>query len=255
MKLFTFILAGAAATVASISASYHSLASAGPARTLAFGPPLVCFEYNIGGAISLPWGTDPKDSFDIDPAFDVRDLIPQTIKILHESNDTIVHMETLRRAVIYAARTDGKLAKTKEASLECRLVALVLDSSLKRIANDPKSPLPWIDAGYAIGATTHMGGSLGHSVEFAGHFEKAILVSPDNAAVSFAAAAGYLDSPKDSKWQHYLKLSLLQAEPGSLVRKNIVAFSEHYLGSEVFEDLIKSEENRKKAPGEKKISK
>ncbi|MFN0207895.1 MAG: hypothetical protein ACKVS6_16425 [Planctomycetota bacterium] len=255
MKLLSLILAGAAATVASISTSYNSITPIEPSRTLAFGPPLVCFQYDIGDARSLPWGNDTKDAFDIDPAFDVKDLISETLNILETSNDIIVHMETLRRAVIYSARSDGKIAKTKEGSLECRLVALVLDSSLKRIANDPKSPYPWIDAGYAIGASTHMGGSLGYSVEFASHFEKAILLSPDSAAASFAAAAGYLDSPKGAKWQHYIKLALSQSEPGSLVHKNIVAFSEHYLGKEVLEDLIKSEERRKKAQGEKKVSK
>lgn len=166
----------------SAAAGFHS-------QPATVGPPLVCFQYDIGTAKSLPWGNNADDAFDFDTQYDVKNLIPDTLAILRGSDDALVHMETLRRAAIYAARSEGKLAKSREASLECRLVAIVLDASLKRIASDPKSPLPWIDAGYAVGASAHMGGSLGYSVSWIEHFNNAVALAPEDGAVSFAVSA------------------------------------------------------------------
>jgi hypothetical protein len=65
------------------------------------GPVLICKNYEIGAAKSLPWGG--SDWRSVKPDYDINRLVEDTLALLTPDTPVIVRMETLRRAVIYAA--------------------------------------------------------------------------------------------------------------------------------------------------------
>lgn len=214
-----------------------SIAMARGTGGVAVGPPLVCFPYEIGDAKSLPWNATRDEPFTTDPKYDESKLIDDTLQILDGSPEILVHMETLRRAAIYAARFDAKPTKGREGSLATRLTTTVLDRALKQIAADAKNPIYWIDAGYALGATQHMSQSLGRFVSWVEYFEKAVSLAKSDATVLFAASTAYLDSPKSDRWAQYFEESYFLAPSDSLLKKNLVLYGERYLGAEKFKEM------------------
>jgi|SRR5579862_457328 len=70
------------------------------------GPPLICRDFEIGNAKSLPWknGTDWHGA---DPKYDVSHLTEDTLALLTPSTPIRVRMETMRRAAIYATQDAG----------------------------------------------------------------------------------------------------------------------------------------------------
>jgi hypothetical protein len=72
------------------------------ARPALAGPPLLCFPFEIGAAKSLPMGTKGWES--VDPKYDVSHLVADTLALLAPSTQTLVRMETLRRATVYASK-------------------------------------------------------------------------------------------------------------------------------------------------------
>jgi len=67
------------------------------------GPPLVCHPFEIGSAQSLLWGR--SDNFmGMRDDYDFRHVVADTGKLLTLAMPTLVRMETLRRASIYASR-------------------------------------------------------------------------------------------------------------------------------------------------------
>ena len=95
------------------------------------GPPLTCHSFDIGGARSLPWISQNWNS----ETYDTKNLSSDTLSILDSSPVVLVHMETLRRATLYA-----RAAK----ELLTRLVARA-DSTQ---SSSPSNALPIFDAGY-----------------------------------------------------------------------------------------------------------
>jgi hypothetical protein len=73
------------------------------------GPPLLCFPMSIGDAASLPWGAigwkSPLASYDR------TRLADDTVALLASQPRALVRMETLRRAVIYAAENEAAATK------------------------------------------------------------------------------------------------------------------------------------------------
>lgn len=99
------------------------------------GPPLVCHAIEIGPAHTLPW-------VDLNyrkgnSSYALNNLPQDTLAILDSNPSVLVHMETLRRATIYA-RQDPQIAK----ELLVRLHARAINSDAKTGA------LAWFDAGY-----------------------------------------------------------------------------------------------------------
>jgi hypothetical protein len=104
------------------------------------GPPLICQEFEIGGARSLPW-KDGSGWRGEAPAYKLSGLTEDTLTLLAPSTPILVRMETMRRAAIYAA-TDTAAADT----LTARLMARTLDAEAKRQSD----ALAWFDAGYFV---------------------------------------------------------------------------------------------------------
>jgi hypothetical protein len=104
------------------------------------GPPLVCQQFDIGSAKSLPWKAGP-DWQGADPSYNLANLSDDTLSLLTPSTPVKVRMETLRRAGIYSTK-DAKLAD----ELTARLLARALDAE----ASGKSDPLAWFDAGYFV---------------------------------------------------------------------------------------------------------
>lgn len=81
------------------------------------GPPLLCFPMSIGDSASLPWGAGAWNSPRAD--YDRARLADDTVALLSSQARTLVRMETLRRAVIYAA-SDEAAAKKLFGALRAR---------------------------------------------------------------------------------------------------------------------------------------
>src|ERR1700751_749781 len=93
-------------------------AAVGPAFA---GPPLICHAFDIGNAKSLPWVSHDWN-LNGGENYDTRELAKDTITILDRSQVTLVHMETLRRATLYA-RKDAQEAKRLFLMLTARAEA------------------------------------------------------------------------------------------------------------------------------------
>lgn len=102
------------------------------------GPPLVCHSFDIGDAKSIPfvshdWNLSGNENYD------TAKLAADTIAILNSSNVTLVHMETLRRATLYA-RKDPAAAK--------QLIALLFSRAEAAKSSTEPNVLAVFDAGY-----------------------------------------------------------------------------------------------------------
>ena len=107
------------------------------------GPPLVCHRIDIGTAQSLPWRN--VDGWDgVDSKYNLQNLASDTLRLLEVKTPLKVRMETLRRAAIYSARTEG-LADKVSAEL------------LQRTKLNEVEPMMWFDAGYFAEAVRQTG--------------------------------------------------------------------------------------------------
>src|SRR5262249_17722107 len=104
------------------------------------GPPVTCHLFEGGSAKSLPWGA-ANNWLGMRDAYDVSRLVADTEAILTSSTPTLVRMETLRRASIYASR-DRAVAELLLAALMARVHA----------ADWSAQPLALFDAGYVVEA-------------------------------------------------------------------------------------------------------
>ncbi len=138
------------------------------------GPPAICFPLEIGDAKSLPWGGGP---FARPSDYAVKNLAADVHRILDGSAETIVHMETLRRAAIWiglGAPDEGKsksgiektIAWQRErllASLRARARALneFLSMPGDQAPQGRSLGLALFDLGFFLGALGQIdGGSL-----------------------------------------------------------------------------------------------
>ena len=103
------------------------------------GPPLLCFPMSIGNAPSLPWGGDGWKS----PlaSYDRTRLADDTVALLASQPRTLVRMETLRRAVIYAS-SDESATKKLFIALRARAKATTKSADANAL----------FDLGYAVEA-------------------------------------------------------------------------------------------------------
>ena len=109
------------------------------AMTALAGPPLICERIQIGDAKSLPW-KNVNGWNGADPSYNVASLTADTLAILTPNAPLPLRMETLRRAAIYAAKTDGGEPVDIQSARACR----GLGSKGKPSAN------VWFDAGYFV---------------------------------------------------------------------------------------------------------
>lgn len=110
------------------------------AGTAYAGPPLICHQFDAGGAPLLPWSAAPVGWNAPDRTYDVKQLTADTLRLLTPEGPILARMENLRRATIYAGRDERVAAELLRAVL----------ARAQADAGQGRNPLAWFDAGYLI---------------------------------------------------------------------------------------------------------
>ena len=178
------------------------------------GPPLICHPIEIGQAKSLPWVEfNHRGSTD----YDLKNLSRDTLAILDSPTSVLVHMETLRRATIYA-RQEPQVAK----ELITRLRARAANSD----AGSRPDALAWFDLGYLAEAYNQwMGkGEPNPAAGLDGYswVRKAIRLLGSDPEMEFAAALITLPGP-ESAHRDYVRKALAGAKNDPLLAQNLAS--------------------------------
>lgn len=166
-----------------VSCALAVLALAAPALA---GPPFICHVFEIGTARSLPWvGGDYRGTRG---DYDITRVVDDTEALLTPDTPTLVRMETLRRAVLYASR-DRVIAERLLSALTARVEAASRGGGGDALA--------LFDSGYVLEAM--------NEVEMLAHYESdfasqgralAGLTRPDEGrALILKSAALRVDDP------------------------------------------------------------
>jgi hypothetical protein len=204
------------------------------------GPPLICHSFDIGNAKSLPWlshdwrltGTE---------SYDVNHLVSDTTSILDSDSTVLVHMETLRRAVLYAQK-DPVVAKRL-------LLAFIARSN--NAANTPNAALATFDTGYLAETfkqyewINKSGNDPAQNFDGYTLIKKAIQLRPNDPQLQFAAALITLDGPIPEQKEHAQK-AIAGASSDPLLARNL---STHFMSpqSETMSSMISRNSNAKVA--------
>jgi len=185
------------------------------------GPPLICHQFDIGNAKSLPWVSHDWN-LNGSENYNTSRLPADTIAILDSDSTVLVHMETLRRATLFA-RKDPRAAK----QLLVRLVGRADSAN----AGDAKA-LATFDAGYLAEAYKQWLGkdevNPAKGVDGYGMVKKAIEIRGNDAQMEFAAALISLGGPANEQAEHAQK-ALAGAKSDPLLARNLSA---RFLGSQ-----------------------
>jgi hypothetical protein len=186
------------------------------------GPPLICHAFDIDNAKSLPWVSHDWN-LNGGENYDTRDLAKDTITILDASQVTLVHMETLRRATLYA-RKDAEAAKQ---------LLLMLTARAEAAQNSPHpNALAVFDAGYLAEAYKQWLGEGGQNpanrVNGYALVKKALQLHGNDGQMEFAAALITLSGPAAENQEHARK-AMDDAKTDPLLARNL---STRFLGSE-----------------------
>jgi hypothetical protein len=204
------------------------------------GPPLVCHSFDIGNVKSLPWISHDWRLTGSE-SYDVSHLVSDTIAILDSDPTVLVHMETLRRATLYAQQ-DPIVAK--------RLL-VALNSRAESALRTPAGPLANFDVGYLAQTykqyewISKSNNEPAHNFDGVARIQQALQSYPNNPQMNFAAALVTLDLPNSGQ-QDYAKKALAGAASDPLLARNL---STHFHGaqSETMSQLISRDSNVKVA--------
>jgi hypothetical protein len=193
------------------------------------GPPLICHSFDIGNAKSLPWISHDWNLAG-NESYDTKNLATDTIAILDSNPVVLVHMETLRRATLYA-RKDPVAAKQLHTKLVARADSL---------ANTPAAALASFDLGYlAESFKQWMGKDEPNPAQgFDGYalVKKSIQLRGNDPQMNFAAALISLNGPA-AEHQDFAQKAIAGAKTDALLQRNLFT---HFRGpqSETMADMI-----------------
>ena len=194
------------------------------------GPPLICHPFDIGNAKSLPWVSHDW-KLNGSEGYDTRSLAADTVAVLDENSETLVHMETLRRATLYA-RKDPQIAKQ---------LLLKLTARAEAAQNSPRpDALAVFDAGYLAETYMQWLGEGGQNPAFGldGYalVKKALHLGGEDPQMEFAAALITLRGPEAERREHAAK-AIAGAKADKELERNL---STHFLGpqSETMAEMI-----------------
>jgi hypothetical protein len=176
------------------------------------GPPIICHAINIGSAETLPWVdlSYRKGSGN----YDLSNLPHDTLAILDLNPSVLVHMETLRRATIYAAQ-DSQIAKQ---------LILRLHARAESAGADREGGLAWFDVGYLAETYRQWLGAgepnPARNIEGYAWVEKAIGLRGSDPEMEFAAALITLTGPARNHSEHVQK-ALAGANTDALLAQNL----------------------------------
>jgi hypothetical protein len=182
------------------------------------GPPLICHAFDIGSAKSLPWISHDWNLTGTE-TYDTSKLASDTFAILATNASVLVHMETLRRATLYA-RKDPAAAK----DLLNRLTA-----GTKTPQPDGPPALYYFDVGY-LAETYKQWLEPSHNpargIDGYALVKQAIHLRGHDPEMEFAAALLTLSGPAEEHHDHVQK-ALAGAKIDALLAQNL---SSHFIG-------------------------
>ena len=182
------------------------------------GPPLLCHTLDIGNAKSLPWISHDWNLTGSE-SYDTKNLPADTIAILDSDPTILVHMETLRRATLYAQK-DSIAAKQLLLKLIARSDAVGKNSLVASLAT--------FDAGYFAETLTQAQwlfknfGNLVQGLDGYALVKKALQLRANDPQMEFAAALITLSSPAASHQDHAQK-AIAGAKSDPLLARNLSA--------------------------------
>jgi hypothetical protein len=182
------------------------------------GPLLICHTFEIGSAKSLPWSSHDWNLTGTE-RYDTSKLASDTFAILASNSNVLVHMETLRRATLYARKNP---AAAKDL--------------LTRLTAGTKSPEPggppalyYFDVGYL--AETYKqwlepSQNPARGIDGYALVKQAIQLRGEDPEMEFAAALLTFSGPAEEHREHVQK-ALAGAKTDPLLAQNL---SSHFTG-------------------------
>jgi len=185
------------------------------------GPPLICHTFDIGSAKSLPWVSHDWNLSGSE-TYDTSKLAADTTTILASDSTVLVHMETLRRATLYA-RKDPTAAKALFATLT---------GATKSARSSAPPALSYFDIGYLAEAYKQWLGkdSQNPAIGIDGYalVKQALQLRGSDPQMEFAAALITLGGATAEHQQHVQK-ALAGASADPLLARNL---SSHFIGDQ-----------------------
>jgi hypothetical protein len=191
-------------------------------NTAVAGPPLICHPFHIGNARSLPfvshdWNLSGQEKFD------THNLANDTLEILQSSQVPLVHMETIRRATLYA-RKDKLVAK--------QLLSRLVSRAQSAETSAHSDAFAFFDAAYVIETYKQWLGEANENPAAAldglPWMQKALTHDPNDAQMNFAAALITMHHPQ-KEHDLYVQQATAGAKSDSLLARNL---STHFLGEQ-----------------------
>jgi len=204
------------------------------------GPPQVCHVFDIGTAQSLAWSSHDWNLTGSE-SYDTKNLAADTVAILDNTPAVLVHMETLRRATLYAQ---------KDAVAANQLLLKLLARSNSAV-NTSSSAFNSFDLGYLVETMKQYAWIKKEARDPAQGFDgyaliqKALLLGGNDPEMEFAAALITLNAP-GSEHQEYAQRALAGAKNDALLARNLAAHS-HGPQSETMAEMISETRNLKLA--------
>ena len=197
------------------------------------GPTLICHQFDIGNAKSLPWISHDWNLTG-GKSYDTHHLAADTIAILDADPTVLVHMETLRRATLFARR-DPQAAKELLTRLVARAESASQSNTMQALAN--------FDAGYLaetykqwLGKNDKDEANPAKGLDGYALVKKAIRLRGDDPQMEFAAALICLPGPAGEQMDHAQK-AFAGAKNDPLLARNLAT---HFMGpqSQTLAELI-----------------
>ncbi len=177
------------------------------------GPPLICHSFDIGDAQSIPWMSHDWNLTGSE-SYNTKNLAADTIAVLDSDSVVLVHMETLRRATLYA-RKDSVAAK----ELVTKLVARA-DAS----ANSGAAALASFDLGYLAECYRQWIGkdepNPAQGLDGYALVKKAMQLRGSDPQMDFAAALITLNGPF-GEHRDYVQKTIAGAKTDALLARNL----------------------------------
>lgn len=200
------------------------------------GPPAVCVPIECEGA-NVMIGDAP---FATVSGYSADRAMTDALATLGKSGDVLVHMETIRRAVVYLNRDGGR-----SNQLLARLLARTAEAEADGGSAEARA-LAWFDAGYFVGASSQMrtefGWEPGSAWDVTGlaWIERAVRYADedDAPAMQFGAALVAHPAMQQSKrgvYEKHMRAAIAGAADGSMLMRNIEVHAEYW--DEAIEDL------------------
>jgi hypothetical protein len=189
------------------------------------GTPLICHPYTIGNAPSLP-GSD-GDWKGVNPNYDRKNLVRDTLALLTPQTPVIVRMETLRRSAIYATAGMRGWSKDGFSDEDRANTSAILEKlqSRTKTATGPELALAWFDVGFFIETLRHTG--VDKTLNGYDQLVKALALRGPDPEMEFALALA-TSWPKQKEHQQHLARARAGAKNNPLLASNLAS---HFSGS------------------------